>query len=68
MPLYRHRYLEEEAVITYSHALDELDAGNIPEWTNMAAPDIAKVYWRLKVKSEILLLKFWDGAVSDSHL
>ena len=67
--LYWHRYLEEEAVITYSHALDELDAGNIPEWTNMAAPDIAKVYWRLKVETAILTSpKCWSGAVFDSQL
>lgn len=38
-------YLEEEAVRTYTHALADLDAGNIPEWSNMAAPPIAIDYW-----------------------
>jgi hypothetical protein len=40
-------FLEEEAVITYSRCLKDLDAGKLPKWTNMAAPDIAKGYWRL---------------------
>jgi hypothetical protein len=40
-------YLEEEAVKTYTHALEDLDAGKIPEWTNRQAPEIAVSYWRL---------------------
>lgn len=63
-------YLEEEAVITYSHALDELDAGNIPEWTKMAAPDIAKVYWCLKDDATIkeLLLVVRADEANHSHV
>lgn len=37
-------YLEEEAVISYTHYLEEIDAGKIE---NCAAPDIAKHYWQL---------------------
>lgn len=37
-------YLEEEAVISYTHYLEELDAGAIE---NCAAPDFAKTYWHL---------------------
>jgi ubiquinol oxidase len=37
-------YLEEEAVISYTHYLEELDAGAID---NCPAPDIAKSYWNL---------------------
>ncbi|KAK2465223.1 hypothetical protein APHAL10511_002577 [Amanita phalloides] len=40
-------YLEEEAVITYSRAIAELEAGYIPEWVNLPAPHIAIDYWRL---------------------
>lgn len=40
-------YLEEEAVKTYSHAIDALDDGLMPTWTNKPAPDIAKTYWGL---------------------
>lgn len=38
-------YLEEEAVRTYTHAIHDIEAGHIPEWSNMPAPDIAKDYW-----------------------
>eukprot|EP00889_Picochlorum_renovo_P000982 jgi/Picre1/28012/NNA_000973.t1 len=41
-------YLEEEAVKTYTHAIDDFDSGKIPEWKNMTAPFIAQKYWRLE--------------------
>lgn len=37
-------YLEEEAVISYMHYLDEIDAGRIE---NCSAPKLAKEYWGL---------------------
>ncbi|MSP76552.1 MAG: oxidase [Rhodospirillaceae bacterium] len=37
-------YFEEEAVISYTHYLAELDEGRSP---NVPAPDIAKHYWKL---------------------
>jgi ubiquinol oxidase len=37
-------YFEEEAVISYTHYLQELDEGRSP---NVAAPEIAKRYWKL---------------------
>jgi hypothetical protein len=37
-------YLEEEAVISYSHMLDAIDAGKLK---NEPAPEIAKNYWHL---------------------
>lgn len=40
-------YLEEEAVKTYTHCIEDLDAGRIPEWSDMKAPEIAKKYWAL---------------------
>lgn len=39
-------YLEEQAVITYSHILDEIDAGNYPEFEGTAS-DLAIKYWKL---------------------
>lgn len=41
-------YLETEAVKTYTHAISDYDSGRIPEWKGLAAPAIAKKYWRLK--------------------
>ncbi|QKX58887.1 uncharacterized protein TRUGW13939_06015 [Talaromyces rugulosus] len=38
-------YLEEEAVITYTRIIEEIEAGNLPEWARMEAPEIAIKYW-----------------------
>lgn len=46
-PRLAHRivgYLEEEAVISYTQFLNEIDAGRI---ANVPAPQIAKDYWKL---------------------
>jgi hypothetical protein len=40
-------YLEEEAVKTYTRAIEDLDAGRLPQWTDRQAPEVAKKYWRL---------------------
>ncbi|CAF1077509.1 unnamed protein product [Adineta steineri] len=50
-PTVCHRFvgfLEEEAVITYTRCLQELDAGRLPIWSKTPAPSIAKSYWKLK--------------------
>ena len=47
-PRIAHRvvgYLEEEAVVSYTEYLDEIDAGRVD---NVAAPDIAVSYWNLQ--------------------
>ena len=38
-------YLEEEAVITYTRVLADIDAGKLPMFSKMQAPDIAIKYW-----------------------
>ncbi|OJJ48005.1 hypothetical protein ASPZODRAFT_64231 [Penicilliopsis zonata CBS 506.65] len=40
-------YLEEEAVITYTRAINELEAGRLPEWETLEAPQIAITYWQM---------------------
>ncbi|KZT73769.1 alternative oxidase [Daedalea quercina L-15889] len=52
-----HRFvghLEEEAVITYTRCIQELEAGRLPEWANYPAPEIAKDYWRLEPNAKLL--------------
>lgn len=47
-PRYCHRfvgYLEEEAVSTYTHLINELKAKNLPEFDNITIPTIAQSYW-----------------------
>ncbi|TKA77533.1 Alternative oxidase, mitochondrial [Friedmanniomyces simplex] len=40
-------YLEEEAVITYTRVLQDIDAGKLPMFSLMQAPDIAVRYWSM---------------------
>ncbi|KAI0801802.1 AOX, alternative oxidase mitochondrial precursor [Irpex lacteus] len=47
-------YLEEEAVRTYTHCIEEIEAGHVPGWKDKAAPSIAKEYWRLKDDATLL--------------
>lgn len=40
-------YLEEEAVLTYTRIINEIEAGNLPAWSQMEAPEIAVTYWKM---------------------
>ncbi|KAK3724487.1 inducible alternative oxidase 2 [Vermiconidia calcicola] len=40
-------YLEEEAVLTYTREIEDIDAGKLPKWEKMQAPDIAVQYWNM---------------------
>jgi hypothetical protein len=39
--------LEEEAVITYTRQIQDIEAGLIPEWENLQVPQIAIDYWNM---------------------
>ncbi|KIJ54717.1 hypothetical protein M422DRAFT_24624 [Sphaerobolus stellatus SS14] len=47
-------FLEEEAVITYTRIIEEIELGRLPEWENLDAPAIAKDYWRLPPNANML--------------
>lgn len=47
-------YLEEEAVLTYTRCIQDMEAGHLPEWTDVPAPEIAKDYWRLPDGAKLL--------------
>ncbi|KAG2039605.1 AOX, alternative oxidase mitochondrial precursor [Suillus americanus] len=47
-------YLEEEAVLTYTRCIQDIESGRLPEWSNMPAPEIAKDYWRLDPSAKLL--------------
>lgn len=59
-------YIEEEAVRTYTHVLHDLEAGKLPEWEKLAAPEIAVEYWDMPEKKrgmrELLLYVRADEA------
>ncbi|CCX34485.1 alternative oxidase-domain-containing protein [Pyronema domesticum] len=40
-------YLEEEAVLTYSRVIEEMEKGNIAEWEKLEVPEIAVGYFGL---------------------
>ena len=40
-------YLEEEACLTYTKQIEDLDAGKLPTWEKMEAPPIAIDYWKM---------------------
>lgn len=40
-------YLEEEAVITYSKAIKDLESGHLPAWNSLQAPAMAIKYWQM---------------------
>jgi hypothetical protein len=56
-PKFCHRlvgYLEEEAVVTYTHLLQDIDAGgNLARWGRLPAPEIAVKYWNLAADSTV---------------
>jgi len=40
-------YLEEEAVKTYTHCLEDIDSGKLKNWQTQPPPSIGTMYWRL---------------------
>ncbi|KAK0547679.1 inducible alternative oxidase 2 [Tilletia horrida] len=68
-PQISHRfigYLEEEATKTYTRIIQDLDEGRLPEWENLAAPQIAISYWSLAKDAkmrDVLLAVRADEAV-----
>lgn len=59
-------YLEEEAVKTYTKAIEDLDAGKLPRWQNSPATELSKKYWHLEddaTMRDVLLAVRADEAV-----
>ncbi len=44
-------YLEEQAVLTYTQAIEDLEQRSAQKWTTLEAPDEAIKYWRLNKNS-----------------
>ena len=65
------RHAQEEAVRTYTHAIHDLDAGKIPDWSDRQAPEIAINYWKLRPgndKIRDLLLAIRADEACHSHV
>lgn len=55
-PRFCHRlvgYLEEQAVLTYTTILQEIDNGNFAAWRTQQAPEVARKYWSLDDKATV---------------
>lgn len=56
-PKTAHRFvaaLEEEAVRTYTHCIEDVERGLVPEWNDKPAPQIAIDYWRMPEDASLL--------------
>lgn len=47
-------YIEEEAVHTYTGAIEALKRGDLPDWTDKPCPDVGIEYWGLKKDANML--------------
>jgi len=60
-------YLEEEAVLTYTRCIEELEAGKYPEWAKTPVPDIAREYWHMNNDSTLIDLIYYIRADESKH-
>ena len=60
-------YLEQEAVHTYSGCIREIEAGRLPEWSDLKAPRIAVDYWRLPEGASLLEMIYAVRADEAQH-
>ncbi|KAF8984968.1 alternative oxidase-domain-containing protein [Cyathus striatus] len=60
-------YLEEEAVLTYTRAIADVENGHFPEWHNRPAPNIAIDYWRLPANATMLDVLYAVRSDETSH-
>lgn len=65
-------YLEEEAVITYTRQIKDLDAGKLPKWEKLEAPQIAIDYWHMpegrQTMRDLLLYSMHTSFLVNPHL
>lgn len=40
-------YIEEEAVRTYTFAIQDIEKGRLPEWHDLEAPELTIRYWKM---------------------
>lgn len=70
MPRVCHRfvgYLEEEAIVTYTRCIEDIEAGRLDQWKTQPAPDIAKAYWNMADNATMLDLIYYVRADEAKH-
>ncbi|VVT47201.1 uncharacterized protein SAPINGB_P001593 [Magnusiomyces paraingens] len=70
MPRICHRfvgYLEEEAIVTYTRCIEDIEAGRLNEWKNLPVPKIAKEYWHMSDSATMYDLILYVRADESKH-
>lgn len=52
--------VQEEAVKTYTHILQEIDNGSLPLFETAVPPPIALAYWKLRTSRHSLTADLWQ--------
>ncbi|TFK28021.1 mitochondrial alternative oxidase [Coprinopsis marcescibilis] len=60
-------YLEEEAVVTYTRCIKDVEDGLLPEWADKAAPEIAIDYWRMQPDAKMIDLLYAVRSDETTH-
>ncbi|CAN6674403.1 hypothetical protein TRVA0_053S00144 [Trichomonascus vanleenenianus] len=60
-------YLEEEAVVTYSRCIEDIERGWYPEWDNIELPEVALQYWKMPKDSSFKDLLYYIRADESKH-
>lgn len=60
-------YLEEEAVVTYTRCIEDIEANRLPEWKVKPAPQLAIRYWHMPTDATMLDLVYHVRADEAKH-
>lgn len=60
-------YLEEEAVVTYTRCIKDIEEGRLEEWKTEPAPQLAKTYWKMGDNATIRDLIYYVRADESKH-
>lgn len=60
-------YLEEEAVITYTRCIEDMEKGKVPEFASTPAPELAIKYWKMPQDSTVKDLIYYVRADESKH-
>lgn len=60
-------YLEEEAVVTYTRCIEDIEAGRLPQWNDRPAPQVAIAYWDMPKNATMLDLIYYVRADEAKH-
>lgn len=60
-------YLEEEAVVTYTRCIEDMEKGKLNEFANTPAPDIARKYWGMPDNATVKDLIYYVRADESKH-